>query len=227
MKPIIFSSNMVRAILDGRKTMTRRIIKPQPLPDASIGTYSFLGFINIRDENLVLGEELGGIDCTYANYRSSPYQAGDILWVREQWRVIDYEHIDGEWSASVQFRADMKRGIRLRWMEGDANTYERTGWRPSIHLPQKAARLFLRVVTVRAERLQDITEADAIQEGFGGIPFENPRPDACPWVVAPTLSFGIAWNKLNSKRGYGWDINPFVWVIEFERKNHDGNYVRN
>ena len=182
MKPIIFSTEMVRAILDGRKTMTRRVCKPNQKP---------------------------------------PFEAGDILWVREQWRVVDHKLVNGIWSAYVEFKADGERGAHLLWGDGKMTKYDRLSWRPSIHLPQKAARLFLQVVTVRAERLQDITEADAIQEGFG-IPCKNPRPDASPWAVPPTLDFGFAWNKLNSKRGYGWDTNPFVWVIEFERVNHDG-----
>lgn len=185
MKPIIFSSNMVRAILDGRKTMTRRIAKQGKKP---------------------------------------PYEAGDVLWVREMWRTIDWDYENDESAATVQFRADMALGIRLTWKEADVG-FVNSHWRPSIHLPKKAARIFLQAVTVRSERLQDITEADAIQEGCGIRLFcehEDGTRELIDWAEPPLVGFKRTWNSLNEKRGYGWDSNPFVWVIDFERVNHDG-----
>ncbi len=159
MKPILFSTPMVQAILDGRKTMTRRIRKPLTL---------------------------------------TPYKPGDILWVRETW----YQHYDG----SYAYRASAP---------------ENTGWKPSIFMPHEAARIFLRVTDVRAERVQDITEEDAKAEGcmptiLDGVVFISAKGE-----------FHAIWDNLNAKRGFGWDANPWVWVISFEQiseqeaKEHD------
>jgi len=129
-KSIIFSTERVRAILEGKMTQTRRVIKPQPVSP-------FVAHL-------------------------CPYQPGDILWVQEAWRLVDFAYVDGEWSASVEFK-DGTIGTRLFFGEEGAN--QKTGWRPSIYMPREAARLFLLVKDVRVERLQDITEEDAVKEG--------------------------------------------------------------
>jgi hypothetical protein len=91
------------------------------------------------------------------------YEVGDVLYVREAHRLIDFEYVDDDWNASVQYRADNELGPRLHYLKNGAN--ERTGWRPSIHMPCIAARNFLLLMAVRPERLHDITEADALAEG--------------------------------------------------------------
>jgi len=201
--PILYSHPMVRAIRNDQKTQTRRVIMPQPTRDAN-------GMWHWRDCQWMdggLGFPASGI-ADHARYKP-----GDILWVREAWRLVDYQYIDGIWSASVQFRADMAVGPRLFWAEGAANTYERIGWRPSIHMPRKAARLFLRVTAVRAERVQDITEADAMAEGA------MPEPPFS-FVKPYRRGFARLWDSINAKRGFGWEDNPFCWVYEFEEVKH-------
>lgn len=206
-KPILFSTPMVRAILAGRKTVTRRVIKPQP---PSIGQYRFSNppykaFWNHLhkkwwltpldvDEFDPSPRELYEYACPYG-------QPGDRLWVRETWRKLDCpQHDEGQPPGTlclcnqVQYRAD-----------GDSDGK----WRPSIFMPRWASRVTLEITGVRIERLQEISEADAIAEGV-----EARGPNH---VVGARYRFGQLWNPINAKRGYGWEANPWVWVVEFKR----------
>jgi hypothetical protein len=190
MKPILFNTEMVRAILAGWKTMTRRVIKPQP--DA----YAFLG-VEDGNANFMVGKSGDGYCADFMVERKLPYQIGDILYVRETWQRLDSKiALDletGEY-AYVYKASDNGKA----WEENTENWK----WRPSIHMPKEAARIFLRVTNVRAERLHDITEERAIAEGAKG------RQD-----------FIRIWNSTVKKLEidkYGWDANPWVWVIEFE-----------
>lgn len=227
MKPIIFSGSSIQAILDGRKTQTRRVVMPAnpfnrhaernggykqgdglwidgysalDTPTNSVKDYSISSYWMDKDYYIK----------TYA-----PYKPGDVLWVRETWRTTDYEYIDGQWSASVQFKADMACGERLFWNDGDSNSYGCTGWRPSIHMPRAAARLFLRVADVRVERLHDISGEDCIREGV--------EQEAMEVGAEFTRGlFSAIWDEINAKRGYPWEANPWeanpwVWVYTFER----------
>lgn len=190
-KPILFNTDMVKAILEGRKTQTRRVVKPQPKESHTCK----LGFIldstdKLRKGNFAWGtNEHGGV----MSIAKPPYAVGDTIWVRETWADIEGEY----W-----YKADK---LPLGCIEPK--------WRPSIHMPREAARIFLRVTNVRVERVQDITESDARAEGVNGIPRSTvlyPNDD----YIYP---FKQLWNSLNQKRSYGWDTNPWVWVIEFER----------
>jgi hypothetical protein len=206
-KPIIFSTEMVRAILDGRKSQTRRVIKPQPERKAPDWKDSKMLAWVYKDKTYWCdGETMTAMSVDmYA-----PYQPGDVLWVREsfqprlaegvEWQDSDYETGDGY---NVSYVAT--DGIlELETPDGDM-TYKVT---PSIHMPRWAARLFLRVKSVRAERLQDISLNDCMAEGIKGSD-----------TLTPYGCFVELWNKLNAKRGYEWAGNPWVWVIEFERIN--------
>lgn len=180
MKPIIFSTDMVRAILDGRKTQTRRVVKPQPY----------------EGEN--------PIDTNWYKDNApdlwATHQPGDIIWVRETWaRISDWTDVDPEVGIpdGYIYRAD--------WRDGA----ESPKWRPSIHMPREAARLFLRVKDVWVERLQNITEGEAAKEGCCTNWDEYPKTN--------TQKFQDLWDLINAKRGYGWDTNPWVWVVEFEK----------
>lgn len=213
MKPILFNTDMVRAILDGRKTCTRRVVKPQPAP---------YGLAHLDDGSFV--------DANGRIYEPS-YQPGDILYVRETWQFIPcidcgqyawgrcnhnaviYEDKDSISEGCFVYRADYPER-------------ERIAWHPSIHMPKEAARLFLRVTAVRVERLQDVTEDQARAEG--AEPFclstdgENVPDSERTWhEVGPALwDFIHIWNstiKPADRDQYGWDANPWVWVIEFER----------
>jgi len=201
-RPILFSAPMVRAILEGRKTQTRRVIKPQPndselsddvLPATTYG-YAW------RDD----GD--GVWHCPYG-------APGDRLWVRE---TFIHEPADYCWEASVSipcrpastvYRADVEdpRGGR---------------WTPSIHMPRALSRIDLEVTGVRVERLQDISEADAMAEGIDrvGERFKGYMPLHTGEQYDPALaktSFSQLWESINGDRS--WADNPFVWVIEFKR----------
>lgn len=180
-RPILFSGEMVRAILEGRKTMTRRVIKPQPAGEWAAP---------------------GKTACPYG-------QPGDRLWVRETWRKTNWtdEPNRGEWR--VFWRATEKEDSRNNGL-----------WRPSIHMPRWASRILLEVVSVRVERVQDISEEDARAEG---VEWQNERPcwvnylDREDWSPTARDSFRTLWDSINAKRGYGWDANPWVWVVEFKK----------
>lgn len=193
-RPILFTGPMVRAMLDGRKTQTRRVIKPQPGPDG------------ISDD--VLPQEYGRAwrDAEGRVYRCPYGQPGDLLWVRETWRVHDAAE------AEIGYRAD---GRVIRRLDMEDNTIwraskGRTKWRPSIHMPKWACRLWLRVKDVRVERLMDITVEDAKAEGVEPAGQEG---DSRRWRGG----FRDLWDSINLKRGFGWELDPWVWVVEFER----------
>lgn len=212
-KPILFSTPMVQAIMEGRKTMTRRVIVP---PSWSTGNYEEFELDHYGDLEAIC--EATGCFSTI----KPKYQPGDILWVRETWKVDASDH-DND---SYTYKADPGPE---RYPNNLLN------WRPSIFMPKEAARMFLRVTAVRAERLQGITANDCIKEG---IPwqdvtpnvgtFDNHRPDVDYDEIVGQMqemqeremikeSFGTLWDHLNAKRGYGWDKNPWVWVYTFER----------
>lgn len=191
-KPILFNTEMVKAILDRRKTMTRRIIKPQP---KELIMYCYASSSNRR-----IGK---WIDKTAEDLFTPPCHGDDILWVRETWCNINKPGIAPEY----YYLADCLQP----WVEDyDPSEWK---WKPSIHMPREAARLFLRVNKVRVERLQDITEEDAISEGTKLLSHDGKTIYTKDYRNA----FQVLWNSLYSKQGFGWDANPWVWVIEFER----------
>jgi hypothetical protein len=216
MKPIIFSTPMVQAILDGRKTQTRRVIKYD-----FESVYSAASQQGIMDKVCQYGELPSDAIEWYAKNIAKPkYQPGDVLWVRETFCEVPYEHnhvpIKGGYITipKYAYKADSERDY--------------TGiWKPSIHMPREAARIFLRVKTVRVERLQEITEEDAIAEGVGDpYDYQSPEYYDQPHMRGLEINksaFAGLWDSLNEKRGYGWRTNPWVWVIEFEREevNHE------
>ncbi|AOP43694.1 morphogenetic protein [Edwardsiella piscicida] len=204
--PIIFNDEMVRAILSGTKTMTRRPVKDRCLElfevAASVGECHSLQFCDIADE------------------RSQPYYrefcpfgaVGDRLWVREAYQgpLFDYEQMEAylednskfEKQEYCEYRAD--GGSRPEYYDGDDNL--RHGWRPSIHMPRWASRITLEITDVRVERLQDITEGDARSEG---VTLSNPR------ILSHRDEFRQLWGDIYGCDG--WRSNPWVWVIAFKR----------
>ena len=193
-KSIVFSTEEVRATVDGRKTMTRTVVKH---PE-KIDSYRFkLNFpqINIVDPKL-------------------PYRVGDILWVRETWSQLDADY------RAVTGKLDIEdfKGCRIVY-KADENPEHFNYWRPSINMPRAAARLFLKVKDIRVERLQDITEQDILAEGtpFDREIYEMPCNIQNAGATYLAGCFMRIWDSINAKRGYGWDLNPWVWVIEFER----------
>lgn len=211
-RPIIFSEPMVRAVLAKRKTMTRRIVKPQPQHPR------FRGMLALDDE----GIELYLHDRTLVRAVRCPYgKPGDRLWVRETW---------GDCSPG----ADALVGTKWDkpWYRADADTYGLLGhdgegavyvedvkWRPSIHMPRSASRITLEVTAVRIERLQDISEADAFAEGVQCESYIDYRrattEDGHPLHSHAVDLFHLLWEALHGPGS--WAANPLVWVIGFKR----------
>lgn len=205
MKPILFNTEMVKAILKGRKTVTRRVIKgTRPsfvLTD--LDTDPAVGITNKQGE--LIPKDVKGLYATFEADDSypvefpmfkSPYQVGDILYVRETWI---------ESSFGYAYRASDYSTIE-DWAE------EEIKWKPSIFMPKEAARIFLRVTDVRAERLQDITPKQA---GNEGVSWETDNSG-----LFRRWQFHKLWDSTINKKDldeYGWNANPWVWVIEFEK----------
>ena len=195
-KPILFSTAMVQAILAGQKTMTRRICKPLTL------NYPVRAYPNETPEQWL----------ARWNHKP-PYKPGDILWVRETWCTHEdmADVFENQLRPGYYYKANE---IGKEWV----NDREIVKWRPSIFMPREAARIFLRVTDVRVERLQDITPKDAWDEGCrigNSFPWEEHIPEL--QQQCKDILFIPLWDNLNAKRGYGWDTNPWVWVISFER----------
>lgn len=216
-KPILFNTEMVRAILDGNKTVTRRAIK---LDLGLAGTDKLdSSYLYIPDE--------------YGDYHDAKdlcrYQKGDCIYVRETFRYVSIGEVtyEGEciWEEDVvQFKASEEEFDEK--YRGYIGEYEK--WRPSIHMPKELARIFLKVSDVRVERLQDVTEEQAEKEGAETEEFleymdwaDSVAPVDVPCTF-PTVrdNFAKIWDSTVSKKDfdkYDWESNPFVWVIEFER----------
>jgi hypothetical protein len=206
-RPIIFSGEMVRAIIAGRKTQTRRVIKPQP--------------DRVRWSPVVVNGHGGWID-KHGHPMKCPYgQPGDLLWVRETWSrdAVDVYPCPTTWYRADFFGHDDPVVVdHIPGCDGNradcfACARESRGgfkWRPSIHMPRWASRLTLRVADVQVEPLQDISIGDVIAEGFSSGMREY---DACVDLLE---QFSTKWDAINAKRGYPWESNPSVWVVEFE-----------
>ena len=194
MKPILFNTDMVRAILHGRKTVTRRVIKDKDIVNAldceSDGTP--IAFID---------HETGD---SHPPAFPCQYQPGDILYVRETWYKDPTRYMyKANYSDTEKFFRDGKE-VQIKW-------------RPSIHMPKEAARLFLRVTDVQVERLQDITSGQIDAEGCKEWAYSAKTGELLP--SGPSF-FQIKWDRTIKPADlplYGWDANPWVWVIEFER----------
>ena len=214
--PILFNTDMVRAILDGRKTVTRRVIKPQPksklcytFAGSDCGTWGYPSKTaheswgkEYRLPDNITKEDLG-------KRWNPPYHTDDVLYVRETWQHL-YE-LDGneqivEGTGKYYYAATDTLPFDT-YVDSTGVTQERVPWHPSIHMPKEAARIWLKVKDVRVERLQEITEEQLRKEGF--VP-----------EVQGHFKFKWTWDDTIKKSDldrYGWDANPWVWVIEFER----------
>lgn len=258
--PILFSTMMVQALLEGRKTQTRRIVKPQPIDNTEV------------DGNFYEGNHKGFVKVdSHSEWRHqfaqefARWKVGDILWVRENWQIHSWDFEDGtcdvkyatgdvvecylrdaydesvftaEW---LQFQLDSmaEKGIlepvKKEGQDDDEIFYRRTGkaqpFKPSIHMPKEAARIWLKVKSVRTERLLDINEGDAVAEGIlrcrdafdNRIRYKdymaNAKGYGDPNVDYPTVgiavtSFCTLWERINGIQS--WQSNPFVFVVEFE-----------
>lgn len=217
-RPILFSGPMVRAILEGRKTVTRRAVSIQPNSRADIGSYG-VGQPFIRNPN----SAKKNLECPYG-------RPGDRLWVRETWQgpLVSSEEME----AAPSWHKDLKRyrdaahcayrasGDSCEYVDPDDNFHCR--WRPSIHMPRWASRILLEVTDVRVERLQDISEEQAIAEGVRQmldgsgtwVGREGPESMVTPWLTAKE-AFADLWESINGPES--WGANSWIWCVEFPR----------
>lgn len=232
-RPILFSGPMVRAILEGSKTMTRRVVKPQP-PTVFVPEE---GFVFCDEEGIVWGRQrvltgCGSIDVDAFPFPSidspipCPYgQPGDRMWVRETFGIFDSAGNE----RTVVYRADGDDGPGT-WLEVPEDKYfnddyfpadER--WRPSIHMPRWASRITLEITDVRVERVQEITEKDSALEGtlecdglFDEAEYCRLTKEMGDAMGDLTPAFRQLWDSINGKT-HPWESNPWVWVISFKR----------
>ncbi|MGM8223351.1 hypothetical protein ACSXB5_11785 [Clostridium perfringens] len=208
MKPILFNTAMVRAILDGEKTCTRRIIKKE-IP----GGYKPLGFVLYPTNDKELGNLVFGGKGANVYYAKPPYKVGDVLYVRETW------NINPSWEFDKNYiNLPSKESKYIYKATNDFNG----GWKPSIHMPKEAARIFLKVTSVRAERLKDITDEGCYQEGISGTSFydEAEHIQIAGIGLNDSLertAFSLLWNSTVREEKYSWEGNPWVWIIGFKR----------
>lgn len=200
-RPILFNAQMVRAILGGTKTQTRRIVKPQPHHAAMLWHY---GSSNSAEPFTFAGN---GIDTV--EHRCPYGKPGDRIWVRETfaYSVIDPEGLpleDDPENYDIIYRATCQQGGG--WRDGEGNPIK-APWKPSIHMPRWASRITLEITGVRVERLDDITVSDAIAEGYDGS-VDDPVDPSIKW-------YSRLWEQIN---GVGsWEASPWVWVVEFKQ----------
>jgi hypothetical protein len=233
--PILFTGPMVRAILHGTKTQTRRVVLPQPCNPATFGVSPIWGS-GVRDGAFYIHAAFNHGGVRVDELLRCPWgQPSDRLWVRET-------HALEEDESRVVYAADREaRHFNCtRDQIGDPfylwSDYAPVRWRPSIFFPRWAARLTPELTGVRVERVQSISEEDAIAEGlsrcskdFGrtwkwGVADRDGWPgtddDGWPWdefELDPRAAYRKLWDRINAKRGFGWDANPYVWVLSFTR----------
>ena len=223
MKPILFSTEMVKAILNEIKRATRRVIK-----GVSSGCYNAEVEVNpyITYEN-GKGKQLSGTyawfycidshELEFGELLKSRYEVGDVLYVRETWCE------DSFYTCILCEKIFHYKATEPNYVKEHKPFLKR--WHPSIHMPKEAARIFLKVTNVRVERLRDITEEQAIEEGCTGVKC-NCQSYACTdcmntgWLEPPTLEFMFLWDSTIKKSDidkHGWNANPWVFAYEFER----------
>lgn len=220
-KPILFNTEMVNALLDGQKTVTRIPVKWHSLCELHTGEA-----IRYDPTDEILHCDLCGDgyeltrDYTKDEYTKPvypPYRVGEILWVRETWLLTDSF---GPWNNGYMYKANKTKNEIVFEITGQVEK-----WRPSIHMPKEAARIFLKVTEVRVERLQDITEIQSEKEGCVKIPYKPADgkfgdDDMEEEEISAREIFSELWNSNIKKKDnvlYGWDANPLVWVVEFVR----------
>lgn len=213
--PILFNTEMVRAILDGRKTVTRRVWKDwnkyavpdMSLYDADKRTYAVHIYEDTEHTRPVSMIE-----------RSCPFCPGDILYVRETWEHFECRYCEGDEHGNCPKEPQKsvldKYGDGCYMYRATDEMYGDAKWHPSIHMPKEAARIWLKVVDVRVERLQEITLRQIEQEGVDTEYPHTLNGEEKIYAFQNLWDSTIRKSDLNT---YGWDVNPYVWVIEFER----------
>lgn len=249
MKPILFNTEMVRAILDDRKTVTRRLVKPQPRGHAALLTSYLLPKTTGTRAKTVYAFEDGAV-------ASPPYHSDDVIYVREAWQEVYENEVDEDapcgfvnirerilnFDEIPKVEAGISRNCatatmkpRMRYFVFKASDIEYANpqnglyWRPSIHMPREAARIFLRVTDVRVERLKNMPHDGPLKEGVrwrdcpDGFTWKNDSEIYCCYTT-PMGAMRALWDntiKPKDRALYGWEANPWVFVISFERISRD------
>lgn len=245
--PILYSTEMVQAVLEGRKTQTRRVITPNNTLGFEVKK-SLLDFSAIYP-NGSLGVKVLKADDQTLWRGHCKWQKDNLLWVRETWKPVGWSEDGSDWN--IKYRAGGTNRITPHmfddgtgqkeldfWIklsdelddascpqDEDTYLYQDVGdylrWKPSIHMPKKAARIWLRVEDVRCEALHDISEEDAKAEGVKST--AEITPDGSDYTgLYATEWFSRLWDSINKSRGYGWNKNPWVWVVKFELISTNG-----
>lgn len=206
-RPILMSTDMVKALLDGRKTQTRRLLKHQPLDVLPMNNPIEDGWVTLMTRNPNHGQV---IKCRYG-------VVGDRLWVRETW----YSTID-------------KKELLGYVADGDYPHKQEYRIRPSIFMYRKFSRITLEITDIRVQRLQEISEDDAVAEGIQRLPLQE-NEIGCWYSATPenhkshgrtrVMAYKKLWDSINSKSGHGWDKNEWVWAISFKRISSTNNKV--
>lgn len=257
--PIIFSTDMVKAILEDRKTQTRRVVTPKTSVIGEGGDWSKLCwdgstvhiFPSLTGYTPIKKQEKAPLpfvdDGFWEKDHSSPmylhvpynwaddmtiyrvycrYDVGDRLWVRETHHLHDEprELTEEDLFTWVSYKADSEcHLVNRRTNEVEefdvltADSEDSLRWRPSIHMPRWVSRITLEITEIRVERLQEISLEDVKAEGILPNPTDFPFTVDLIEATTPRLYFASYWDSLNAKRGYGWEVNPWVWVIGFRR----------
>lgn len=222
-RPILFSGAMVRALLAGTKTQTRRVLRDQPANNEPVGG-------GICDPERLAEHPycwLNGFDGSIVRPINHPpsWLPGDRLWVREAHYLTD----NGDNECVVYAADDASVKAHKAEVANLKRSYPGAHWdhhlrlRPSIHMPRWASRITLIVTEVRVQRLQEITEADALCEGVNSECLNENTGEREPWGPMALMNFAILWDSLNAIRGFGWEANPWVIVTTFtvHRENID------
>lgn len=245
-RPILFSAPMVHAILDGKKTQTRRVIQfkrdpkgysfsvcGRPLLEDTLG--DFHAYFQLPEEQWVAGGKPTSVMV------KSPYGGtGDSLWVRETFALEQYDdepklsnnrpvfhhpetdnEFDGEYWLVPHYKATDPEPELCYDEDPNDDGEPKCKWKPSIHMPRWASRITLQIIDIRVERVRDITRDDAKAEGVSNVFKYRGEIDKAIFkrsVLHPYVAnFSVLWDQINAKRGYGWDVNPWVWVVEFKK----------
>lgn len=235
--PILFNVDMVREILDGRKTVTRRVIMPHNRRRAKEQGYCQKNGLWV-DPRIDNGDATGHIkdysvsSCwmRYSSYiaKYAPYQSEDILYVRETWAFAECITCDGIYNRgqamncydlqAVEYNDGSSISDGCFIYRADSKNPEKITWHPSIHMPKQAARIWLRVADVRVERLHEMNTGDFLAEGVSIRPEAYNDPEnARQQARAAFIEIWDSTIKKEDRGKYGWEANPWVWVIEFER----------
>lgn len=224
-RPILMNGAMVRAVLDGSKTQTRRVMKPQPEPtphrpgDYQWPCNAFQSMVSVADTRALGAHGMAGDACPHGGH-------GHHLWVRETFGYVSPDEPQRPLSeCSIEYRADLPAGSTDRpggWPASECvGDPARPRWRPSIHMPRTASRILLEIVSVRVERLQDISDADIEAEGIDmdALAEAQDRYDtvAKDGNASGRATLRTAWRELWESTGGDWDANEWLWVIEFKR----------